>query len=498
MKNKFTATIVLGAVGSLLAMALYFLLEYLFGKPLDPTQKSLIFGISILLGTPIISILMFKALSVIVKTLIQPRVEQEVKGRLESEIRKTLGEDFRKELESTTGIVKIFNNFRECEAEILGHVETSNTVRVFLQIGKTVLGGTTSFYDYLGRIIQPTGKVRILHASLESPYLSERIASERNSDYKEWKVDLDHATQKIENLVEKHEATLKSRQHKEGYVWRLFIFDEVAYVQPYLYSKNNSENAPVLKLSKLGTLGISFEKREENPSSLYKVFLNYFDFKWDECRPDSTSLSKFIPATDDTTVAVAAKYNQFYIFAIPSRYIKPENREIPFHGIGGKRKIDEDWIAAIERESKEEVGVAVTINSSARTRFHTTGAELQPISLDDSPRPYCVYKRTREADPNFAHPEVLWLIGYEGNLRIKSLDDLKPRAEVGALVCLTGDMLLRTLQEKVTYSDIVKADDGSRIILGIDVSLEMKSRAVPAGLAIIVAAEQRPKYLRGL
>ena len=278
-------------------------------------------------------------------------------------------------------------------------------------------------------------------------------------------------------------------------MWRLFIFDEIAYVQPYLYSKNNSEHAPVLKLSKSV---ISSEKKEENPSSLYKVFSNYFDFKWDECRPDTTTLSKFIPATDATTVAVAAKYHQFYIFAIPSRYIKPGNKEIPFHGVGGKRKVDEDWVAAIGRESMEEIGVTLTINSSARTRFHTTGAELQPISLDDTPRPYCVYKRTREADPNFAHPEVRWLIGYEGTLKIKNMDELKPRAEVGALVCLTGDMLLRTLQEKVTYKDIEKAEDGSRVILGLDVSLDMESRAVPAGLAIIIAAEQRPKFLRRL
>jgi hypothetical protein len=495
MDNKLTGTIILGAISSLLAMALYFLLENFFGKPLDTTQKYLIFGISFLLGTPIIAILGYKGLSIIVKTRIQPRVEQEVRASVESEIRKNLDESFRKELESKTGIVKIFDNFRECEAEILGHVETSSTVRVFLQIGKTVLGGTTSFYDYLGRIILPTGKVRVLHASLESPYLSERIAYERDSDYKEWKVDLDHATHKIENLMERKDSTLKSRQHKEGYMWRLFIFDEIAYVQPYLYSKSNSELAPVLKLSKFV---LSSEKKEENTSSLYKVFLNYFDFKWDEYRPDTTSLSRFIPVTDDTTVAVAAKYHQFYIFAIPSRYIKPGNKEIPFHGIGGKRMIDEEWVDAIERESMEEVGITITINSSARTRFHTTGAELQPISLDDTPRPYCVYKRTREADPNFAHPEVLWLIGYEGILKIKSLDELKPRAEVGALVCLTGDMLLRTLQEKVTYKDIEKAGDGSRIILGADASLEMQARAVPAGLAIIVAAEQRPKFLRKL
>jgi len=281
MNTKLSETILLGAISSLLATALYFLLEYFLGKPLDTTQKALIVGLSLLLGVPIISILIFKGLSIIVRTRIQPRVEQEVSASLEAEISKRLEASFSKELELRTGIVKIFTNFRECEEEILEHLETSSTARVFLQIGKTVLGGTTSFYDYLGRIGQPTGKVKLLHASLESPYLSERIAYERNSDYKEWKADLDHATQKIENLIERKEATLKSRQHKEGYMWRLFIFDEVGYVQPYLYSKNNSDHAPVLKLSRYA---LSSEKKEENLSSLYKVFSNYFDFKWDEPR----------------------------------------------------------------------------------------------------------------------------------------------------------------------------------------------------------------------
>jgi hypothetical protein len=484
----------LGAISSLLATALYFLLDYYSGKPLDTAQRSLFLMLGILVGVPVISVFSFKVLNWAIKARVRPKLEEELRAQIETEVGQGLQSRLERELESKTGIVKIFDNFRDCEAEILEYVKMSDSVRVFLQIGKTVLGGTTSFYDHLGRIIRPNAKVKILHASLDSPYLNERIAHERTSDYKEWIVDLNHAAQKIENLIGRN-SSLESREHKEGYIWRLFVFDDIAYVQPYLFTRDNSENAPVLKLSRVTTLT---DRREENRFSLYKVFLNYFDFKWDEYTPEATSLSNLIPVTDTTTVAVVAKYHQFYIFAVPSRYIKPDAKETPFHGIGGKRRPDEAWVTALEREALEETGFAINITPSPRTRFHTTGAELSPIQLDDAPRPYCVYKRTREADPNFAHPEVLWLIGYEGTLAIKSLDELRPRAEVGALVFLTGDMLLRTLQEKVTYEDIDKARDGSRLAPGYNSSLNMKSRAVPAGLAIIAAAEQRPSFLRRL
>jgi 8-oxo-dGTP pyrophosphatase MutT (NUDIX family) len=502
MKSRVTETIILGAISSLLATAIVFLFDYSSGKPLDNTQKSLITWVAILLGVPTISILILKGLNILVKNRIRPRIEEEVRVALTDDLVKALETRLRGELESKTGIVQLFDNFRECEAEILEGVKKSKTVRVFLQIGKTVLGGSTNFYDYLAGVIQqaaeagePVGKVRILHASLESPYLSERIAHERSSDYREWVVDLDHAALKIENLLERSKDTLKSREHKEGYIWRLFIYDDFAYVQPYLYPRNNSEKSPVLKLSRFLTTSAG----EENPSSLYKVFLNYFDFKWDENRPDITSLSELIPSTDATAVAVVARYHQFYVFAIPSRYIKPDSKEVAFHGIGGKRRPGEDWVAAVEREASEEVGVEVSIRSAPRTRFHTTGAELRPIQLEDSPRPYCVYKRTREADPNFAHPEVLWLVGYEGELRIKSLDELRPKAEVGALLCLTGDMLLRTLQEKLTYGEIEKAKGGGGKLIDPGNRLDRNARAVPAGLAIIAAAELPPKLpLRNL
>jgi hypothetical protein len=495
MRKQYGSTIILGTLSSLLATALYFAFESYFGKPLDTPQKSLLvlFGLIIVLSA--ISIFGYRLFTFIVRTVIRPKLELQIRTAIEETITKQAEERFRNNLEIGTGIVKVFENFREAETEILEHVKTSRSVRVFLQIGKTVLGGTTSFYDYLGKVMNPDAKIRILYAGLESPYLSERIAYERTSDYKEWKADLDHAINKITNLMEKSHGAIKGRRHAEGYVWRLFIFDDIAYVQPYLYPRDNSDRAPVLKITRVNPFP---NNKEENSSSLYKAFANYFDFKWDEYRPNFTSLARLIPPTDVTSVAVTAKYHQFYVFAIPLRYMMEKTKEVPFHGVGGKRHQDEDWAETAKREVLEETGANISLISSGHTHFHTTGAELESVDLEDDPRPYCLYKRTREADPNFAHPEVLWLVGFEGDLMIKSLDELKPRSEIGGLVCLTGDVLLRTLQEKITYREIETAGDGSRVILGSNVNFDLDVRAIPAGLAILVAAAQRPKFLRRL
>ncbi len=78
-----------------------------------------------------------------------------------------------------------------------------------------------------------------------------------------------------------------SRQHQEGYVWRFYIFDNYAYVQPYLYERKNDILAPVLKLAK----HVSSGEQRENPKSLYKVFSKYFDNKWKEYNPSAPDLT---------------------------------------------------------------------------------------------------------------------------------------------------------------------------------------------------------------
>ena len=390
--------------------------------------------------------------------------------------------------------MEIFQSFPLCEAEILTQIDSSSNVRVFLQIGRTVLSGATGIYDYLAKANLRSGAdVKVLHASSGSPYLSEGIAQARGSDYAEWTADLEHAQRKVGSLMTKSGARLEGREHREGYVWRLFIFEECAYVQPYLFPKDNSTKAPVLKLAR------SIEENGTmvpNPNSLYNVFREYFDQKWAEYTPRYTNLQELIPQGAPVAVASIVRHHQFFVFVVPQRYSDRRDKEVPFHGIGGKRMPGEELTAALHREVKEEVGVGITIIPSDRTRFLSSGVEIDPIKVTNEPKPYCVYRRSREVDPNFEEEDVLWLIGYEAELKAKNF--LKPRSEAAALVYLTGDALRKCIHERVTYQQINDLGDGSRIILREGYIFDLNRRAIPVGLALIAGAAQIPRALQRL
>ncbi len=247
-----------GVISSLAAMAIYFLIDYFWGEPLTKGEQTLITGFIVLLIIIPLTFVVFRRFETTLKNLFRPEIIEETRPQIEKEVLNNI--------ETQTGIVKIFSDFRSCEEEILEQLKTSSTVRIFLQIGKTVLSGTTNFYDYLAEAkLEPRTSIKILHSSIESPYLSEKVAHERSSDYNDWQADLKHAATKVEALSKKERANVSSRQHHEGYIWRLFIFDDYAYVQPYLFKKANSERAPVLKVSKSITF---LSQRQEDPISL--------------------------------------------------------------------------------------------------------------------------------------------------------------------------------------------------------------------------------------
>jgi hypothetical protein len=154
-------------------------------------------------------------------------------------------------------------------------------------MGKTVAVGRKSYYEFIADAKLPKdAEVKILHALHSSPYLSEKNAKQRGSRFDEWQAHLDHAKSILNALSNRADINLKSRQHCEAYTWRMFIFDDYAYIQPYLYAKDNSENAPVLKISRIFTTS---DDAIVNPHSLYHVFSYYFDTKWNENRPNADS-----------------------------------------------------------------------------------------------------------------------------------------------------------------------------------------------------------------
>lgn len=385
------------------------------------------------------------------------------------------------------GIVKVFKSFEESTPEILEQIGSSNSVRIFLQLGKTVLAGTT-IYDYLGKNVKMGAAVKVLHAGLDSPYLKQRTALERGSNYDEWVADLNHAMAKIRALTKSSYAYVRSRQHKESYLWLIFLFDTCAYIQPYMFAKSNTKQSPVIKAEKklLGT-------DVENPRSLYKTFSTYFDIKWEECIPQHAKIEDIVEDhATERNVAVAAilKHKERYIFTIPSRYIQDGQSEIKFHAIGGKKEKNENLTNALRREIKEETHLTqIKIVSSRLTKYMTSNANLSGIEIDDNPRPYCIYKRIRPQATALSTESVMWLIGYETILTLDENEHIKPFREVGCILYLTEKMLKATVEHKVTIGDVESANDGSSVILRDDLKINKNSRLTPSGLAAIIATE---------
>jgi len=486
-REPLPAKLTVEILGAILSTGLFAFLRYLLGNRLDSLDE-----IALLLAGGVLSFLLFHwgfipLVRHVIERILEPRLREKVIREESARIAAEAKAEARRELATMTGIEEIFLNFRHCEKEILEALTTSSAARVFLQIGRTVLAGNTSFYDLLGDTVK-TGHVKLLHAADSSPYLSERVAYQRGSRFHVWQADLDHAVKKVEALGASPQKNIDARQHKEGYVWRLFVTDNYAYVQPYLFERDNSEQAPVLKISRL-------HENQENPKSLYHAFTTYFDQKWEENTPHTDRLERIIPEGATCAVAGVIRYHQFYIFAIPKRYIARSGRDLPFHGIGGKRRPRESYAETLQREAAEELGAQLEIDSASRTRFFTTNAQFSSLPLADLPKPWCVYKRSRETDPNFEHIEVLWLLAYEAKIKIDSLESLHPAAEIGALVVVTGDLLRKTTHETVTYESLGQLRDGSRVIIAQGVTFDRSRRAVPTGVAALVAAEQTPRLL---
>lgn len=378
------------------------------------------------------------------------------------------------------GITGVYPNFNDCQEEILRQVRESRSIKIFVQMGKSVISGAAIIYEALERS-RTDADIRILHAGTQNPYLSERVALNRSSNYREWREDIAYAVRTGSRLQTRLGGRMELRMHSEGYVWRLFIFDDDAYMQPYLYSSENARQAPVVKLSRLplNDQGIS----GENPNSLYHMLMTYFNLKWDESAPLHTRIGDMITSDDPSTVAALVDRGGIWVFVVPKRFLALEGEELPFHSIGGKRGNDEDWLEALQREASEEIGAHLDIKSSAFTRDITSSAEFDPLSLSDFPRPYCVYKRTRVVDPEVMEPEVLWIVGFEAELSPDIA--IEPRSEIAAVVYLSQNMLRRTARERITYESIRRAKDGSGVRVQPGIEFDFSRIAIPTGLAAL-------------
>jgi 8-oxo-dGTP pyrophosphatase MutT (NUDIX family) len=383
------------------------------------------------------------------------------------------------------GVTRVFPNLPACEQEVLEEISASRTVRIFLQLGKSVLVGTPTIYEYLEKSLKSGSTVRILHAGTTNPYLSKRVAVERDSSYEEWISDIEYAKKKLSNLRNRSTGVVQSRTHDEAYYWLIFLFDKNAYVQPYIYERNNTKKAPVLKLT--------VDSDDASERSLYRVFDRYFDRKWDESIGSVRKIEDlfYLDEIETKSLAVAAVtlWNGMYLFVIPNRYIVDEPAQILFHSVGGKVHDGEKYEDALLREVKEEIDCEAKVSSAGSSLIMTSHSDIGDIFLSDVPAPSHVYKRTRvDIDSEALAQSIVWLLGYRVILNQSSVP--QPRKEIAAILLLSPKMLRESVARRVKIKEIVASADGSKLIQAAGVSLAAEATLSATGLASILAATE--------
>lgn len=269
-------TLLGGVLVNFVSEALKYSIDRSLGKSLDSGQKMLIWIVAFVLvgGTMwiFLTFVLTDGVTMRMLDIFNPGFLQRYKLRVESDS----CEKTKQAIQRRVGLVEVFSRFSECQEKMLADIESSKEVKLFVLLGGRFMHSTSPLFECIYECLEkkPDFKVRIIHASLDSPYFNQARARERGSDYKKWEADLLHASQVASNFKSKYGDRFDSREHQEPAFWRFFIFDEVVYVQPYLYMKKNY-NASVFKFAKKGSQGSESE-------SLYATFLNYFDNKWRE------------------------------------------------------------------------------------------------------------------------------------------------------------------------------------------------------------------------
>lgn len=380
-------------------------------------------------------------------------------------------------LSNAAGLVSVFQNWGYCQDEILHELTTSTSIKVFAQIGQSILSRSALIFNALEHP-NPSSQIRILHAGIKNPYVGERAALMRGADYREWREDIEYIQRVGARLKARLGRQIEIREHDEGYLWRLFIFDDFAYMQPYVYDSDNAQQAPVFKFTRLNEP----DGVQANPGSLYNTFSRYFDLRWEECASKPTSLEGMVREGERAVVVALAQDSGQRLFVIHQKLLDRQESTLEFNYIGGKRNPNESWADALQREAREEIGSELVVKSSSYTRDLTSEAEFEPLHLNDEPKPYFIYRRTRTRSTE-EKDDTLWLIGYEARVPAGAL--IAPSHEIAAIVTLSPELLRRTAREAITYDQIMNAGDGSSITVRPDVTFDYGRIAKPAHLAAL-------------
>ncbi len=169
----------------------------------------------------------------------------------------------------TDGLVAKFANLHEAKEDMKQEFIKAKLSKFFLQIGRAEFSGKPSFFYELANEKSGTDdEILILHASANSPELSETKAKKLKKNHRVWMTNLHQIKAHLALLMEQG-AKITVRDHQEPFHFRVFIMDDIAYVSNYQYLTQNDRKSVVYKF-------------KNGSNSLYKVFNNYFDQLWEK------------------------------------------------------------------------------------------------------------------------------------------------------------------------------------------------------------------------
>jgi 8-oxo-dGTP pyrophosphatase MutT (NUDIX family) len=382
------------------------------------------------------------------------------------------------------GLRRVYQNYIHAEPDIIHDLTTSpGPIRLFLQIGGRDVAARGTVADLLNdrshatnvsdllldANIDKTVEVQILHADIQSPLFSrERLESlgKNPSDIAE---SLRHVHRNLERLTNST-SSIRHRTHSFPFVWRIYAVDRRLYVMPYLSEKDAHQRSPVLMF-------------EKSTTSLYNAFIRWFDHMWESHAPKSVGLKDYVTSATPAGTALFLKWQDMHVFAIPERDMQMATTSVRFYGVGGKRRgPDEPLLTCALREGNEETGGAISqLINAPYTDFWDANGVINRIPLvEDGFRPRLILQKIEHTGRGLMarDDDFYYLVAYDAAFAKQPV----PTGEVGALLFLANEHLIRANRNDVTLRELVSA--GARLAMRPGLSELMESMVlIPHGTA---------------